>query len=77
MTEQGEFAPRVRRHALATRVLAVATTRAEGTWTAYIDAVPGEDHRVEQYAVLLHGTKLSEEIARVLFPSFDDVPYAD
>ena len=40
--------------ALASRVLAVATTRVEGTWKAYCDAVPGRDHRAECDAVLKH-----------------------
>ncbi len=70
------WAPTVRRHALSSRVLAVARTRIEGTWAAYCDAVPGHDHDREQGAVLSNGDKLPEEVARVLFPGFEDLPYS-
>lgn len=68
--------PRIVIHALASRVLAVARTRIEGTWCAYIDAVPGEDHNAEYREVLYGGAKLPPEIARILFPQFADIPYA-
>lgn len=61
----------IRRVALARKVLCVATTRVEGSWTAYINAVPGLDHHVEVDVVLARGTKLPERIARMLFPEFD------
>jgi hypothetical protein len=61
---------------LAARVLIVARTRIEGAWCAYIDAVPGHDHRHEYEAVLETGAKLEETLARVLFPWFDEIPYA-
>jgi hypothetical protein len=77
MTEQSQdWKPTVRRRVLVTHVLAVAQTRIEGTWAAYCDAVPGYDHDNEQAAVLLHGGKLSERVARILFPEFADLPYA-
>lgn len=65
--------------ALGTRVLAVAQTRREGGWCAYIDAVPGINHESEMTGVLSLGTKLPEEIARVLFPfePFGDLPYKE
>jgi len=62
--------------ALATRVLAVATTRIECAWCAYIDAVPGHDHAQEAEHVLRYGTKLPEELARVIFPQWAELPYA-
>lgn len=65
------------RRALAQRVLAVAHTRIEGTWSVYIDGVPGIRHDLEVTAVLDHGEKLEESIARILFPIFDSVPYAE
>ncbi len=68
--------PTVRIHALANKVLAVAATRIEGTWAAYCDAVPGDKHTAEANAVLANGDKLMEEVARVLFPMFKDLPYA-
>jgi len=63
--------------ALASRVLVVATTRIEGAWCVYCDAVPGYDHRTEAEGVLDRGNKLSERVALVLFPEFEGVPYAD
>ena len=66
-----------RTHALARRVLAVARTRVECAWAAYIDAVPGSDHEDEAAGVLANGDKLSESVARNLFPEFDGVPYAE
>ncbi|KKL26843.1 hypothetical protein LCGC14_2391190 [marine sediment metagenome] len=68
--------PTVRIFPLANRVLAVAATRVEGTWAAYCDAVPGDKHTAEANAVLANGDKLMEEVARVLFPMFKDLPYA-
>lgn len=66
----------IRRRALATRVLALAKTRVEGTWAAYIDAVPGQNHDHEIWAVMARGTKLGESTARHLFPEFEGIPYA-
>ena len=71
-----EFKHYVRLHALAMRVLAVAHTRIEGTWCAYINAVPGQDHSGEYQEVLRHGDKLAEKIALQLFPELEGVPYA-
>ena len=68
--------PFVRHVALTSRVLAVMTTRVEGMWCAYIDAVPGYDHEFEGAAVLVNGAKLDESIARVLFPPMKEIPYA-
>lgn len=62
---------------LAQRVLAVAQTRIEGAWSAYIDAVPGKRHDEESGAVLEHGQKLSEAVARAMFPMFDQIPYSE
>lgn len=63
--------------ALSSRVLVVATTRVECAWCAFCDAVPGQDHRNEWQSVLDYGVKLDEQVARALFPVFDEVPYAD
>ena len=62
-------------HALSHKVLAVAHTRIEGSWCAYIEAVPGHRHEQEAEDVLRHGQKLAEAVAKVLFPAFDG-PYA-
>jgi len=64
------------KRAFAMRVLAVATTRIEGKWSAYIDAVPGYNHDAEFLPVLQEGEKLSEPIARIMFPEFNPIPYA-
>lgn len=61
---------------LAQHVLCVAHTRMEGAWTAYCDHVPGDNHDREADAVLAHGEKLPEEIARIMFPQFADLPWA-
>ena len=75
--EARAFEPLIRARALSSRVLVVARTRVECAWAAYVDAVPGMDHRREREPVLDHGAKVDETLARVLFPEFADVPYAD
>lgn len=75
--EAKNWRPIVRRVALTSRVLVVATTRIECAWVAYCDAVEGYNHDHEVEEVLKHGAKLPEAFARVLFPVFADVPYAD
>lgn len=74
--EAAEFEPLIRRRALSMRVLVVAKTRVECAWSAYCDAVPGLDHRLETDGVLDYGAKVDEAVARALFPEFDEVPYA-
>lgn len=71
-----EFTPVIVTYPLAMKVLAVAQTRIEGTWAAYIDAVPGMNHQYEIHRVLADGQKLAEGIARSMFPCFKEVPYA-
>jgi hypothetical protein len=71
------FRPFARHVALATRVLTVATSRVEGTWSAYVDAVPGYDHDREACDVAFHGDKLPEGVARALYPEFEGVTYGD
>lgn len=61
--------------ALDMRVLVVAREGGIRDWAAYIGAVPGEDHDLEWEEVARHGSKLSEELARVLFPSFRRLRY--
>ena len=72
-----EFKLTTRRRALATRVLVVAQTRIGGMWKAYVDACPGRHHASEMGDVLRNGTDIGEPIARILFPEFDAIPYAD
>lgn len=55
--------------ALSQRVLAVAVKGSCDDWTAYVDAVEGKNHVEESVVVADKGTKLSQEIAEILFPS--------
>ena len=71
-----EWEPQMVWRALSPRVLVVAVPRIECAWRAYCDAVPGIDHRTEYQAVPEHGAELPEDVARALFPIFNDVPYA-
>ena len=68
--------PLIFRRALATKVLVVANTRIEGTWSAYVGAVPGDSHGDEVQAVRERGTKLDETLARTLFPNLAKMPYS-
>ena len=74
--EVAEWMPAIYRYALDRNVLAVATTRIEGTWKAYISQVPGKSHADEFDEVLRSGTALPEQVARTLFPYLAEVPYA-
>jgi len=71
----GTWQPVIRWKALNRDVLAVANSRCEGAWCAYIGAVPGMHHDNEWQEIRAHGGKLSEHIARVIFPEFEG-PYA-
>lgn len=71
-----DWKPAIQRHALHMKVLAVATTRVEGMWSAYISNVPGYHHDVEYHGVLEFGDKLGQKIAEALFPEFKGIPYA-
>ena len=68
--------PHVAVFALAPKVIAVANTRVEGRWKAYVDAVPGKNHDEEWQDVRAHGTALQENVAKVLFPGFAGIPYS-
>ena len=74
--EHPDFVPDIYRQALDRYVLAVAKTRVEGTWKCYIGAVPGQNHDLEEAAVLHHGTQLPEKIARQIFGHLENIPYA-
>ena len=73
--ECANWKPVVIYKALATRVLCVATTRIEGGWSAYCDAVPGLKHVAELSSVLSGGDPLRPAVAKSLFPEFDGIPY--
>ena len=74
--EANAWEPATRWRALNRDVLAVATTRVEGTWKAYCAAVPGYNHDDEWQAVLDQGCPMTDAVAKVLFPEFDGIPYA-
>jgi hypothetical protein len=76
VAEAQSWSPTQFYYPLNSRVLAVAQTRIECAWSAYCDAVPGQNHRAEIDGVLNTGAKLPEHIARAIFPRFEDVPYA-
>ena len=71
---------------LSQTVLAVASLNVSvGDWSAYIDSVPGENHRNEWQAVSAGGAKMRHSMAEALFgtqvylegqkrPSKDDDP---
>lgn len=61
---------------LDTNVLAVAKTRVEGAWAAYIGAMLPGDEEYDTQRVLDYGTKLDQKVACAIFPQFDDIPYA-
>jgi hypothetical protein len=77
MDVENGFTPVIHYRVLSMRVLAVAMTRVEGTWAAYVDAVPGQNHDAEYHDVLESGTKLWEPWARAIFHEYKDLPYAD
>lgn len=60
---------------LGIRVMAFAVANVTvGDWAAYVDVVPGEDHDKEFRQLLekRESSKLSYEIAKIIFPYFDN-----
>lgn len=74
--EAKAWKPYITYHALARRVLVVATTRIEGAWKAYCDAVPGYSHRAELGEVLRVGDEIPQPWAAAMFPELANLPYA-
>lgn len=68
------MAVKVTIRAIASRVLAVAVPTVNG-WKAYVDAVPGVDHRNEWQQVERIGVTMDEPLARALFPEFEEIAY--
>jgi len=59
--------------ALANNILVVAKQGGRGDdWAAYIAPVLGNNHDNEWKLVAERGTKLPYDVARVLFPRFDE-----
>jgi hypothetical protein len=72
------WTPYVRFIALAPKVGVMARSRIEGAWSAYITDIPGISHRAElQERTFDRANKLSESVARAIFPEFEGVAYAD
>ena len=69
------WVPYVNYHALHSNVLVAATTRIEGAWCAYCRNVPGIRHEHEVADVLAWGDQLSQDVALMMFPEFEGVPY--
>lgn len=62
--------------ALDKNVLVVAVKRVTGEWAAYIKNTPGDNYEKELENVKRWGSKLSEGIARVIFPMYQEYDYA-
>jgi len=60
---------------LAYDVIAVAVAGYARDWAAYIGAVAGINHSLEYRAVAKDGSKLSEEVAKILFPCWKGLRY--
>ena len=75
--EEGGVQPpeRVDWRILSSKVIAVAQKGYRDDWAAYIDAVPGINHKEEILGVLEHGTKLDKKLAEALFPDLDIAKY--
>lgn len=56
--------------ALDINVVVVAIQGGVKDWSAYIGAVPGDNHEKEWRSVADHGTKLPKEFAFLLFPNW-------
>jgi len=67
---QAEVRRDVRWIALDNHVIAVACEGYANDWTAYIGAVPGNNHYQEWEEVMRHGSKLRRDVAEILFPDF-------
>lgn len=61
---------KVRWKVLDKKVIAVAREGEVEDWAAYIGAVKGDNHEKEWQHVAAYGSKLSQEVAELLFPDF-------
>lgn len=57
------------------QVIVVAVEGAIGDWAAYIGAVKGDNHDHEYEQIAKTGNKVSEEIARAIFPAIKGLHY--
>ena len=63
---------KIRYIALHSKVLVVAKEGIVKDWSAYCAPVPGECHEDEYMGVFGTGSKLPYNVAKVLFPDFDE-----
>ena len=71
-----EWEPTMRVLALHRQVLAVARTRVECEWSCYVFPVAGKNHDDEKDAWKTEGCKQTADVARALFPAFEEIPYS-
>jgi hypothetical protein len=71
-TQKKAYEPKMRYEPLDMHVLAVAVEGRVKDWAAYIGAVEGYNHDLEYKRVSERGTKLPYNIAKLLFPDFDN-----
>ena len=74
-TEGQKWSPTIARYSLSPNVMVVARTRIEGTWAAYVAAVPGQSLEEDESLTLDNGSKLPEKIARAIFEHFEEMKY--
>ena len=48
----------------------------EGEWSCYVFPVAGKNHDDEKDAWRTEGCKQTADVARALFPAFEEIPYA-
>ena len=73
--KEGECKHEANYYALAIRVMAFAIANVSvGDWAAYIDAVPGKNHdkELDQLLEKRMSAKLPYDIAKIIFPYFDN-----
>ncbi len=73
--KEGMYEHEAEYYVLASKVMTIAIANISvGDWAAYIDAVPGENHD-EEFNQLLEkrgSTKLPYEIAKIIYPYYDN-----
>lgn len=58
-------------------ITAVARTRIEGSWGAYVGITTGDYPEIEQKRILDHGAKLRSEVADAIFPELAAIRYSN
>lgn len=72
-TEKRMYREIVDYRALESKVLVVAVAQEPiDEWCVYIGAVAGKNHADEYLGVKEYGNKIMHDLARILFPQFED-----